>query len=848
MSIKRLNRDTINLINCTQVISSIYSAVKELVENSLDALAQNIEVNLVDSGLSLIEVKDNGVGVPRDEALCMALPSYTSKITDLNDLDLLATYGFRGEGLTAICQVAEVTISTKTAEDETVICHTLDYEGNVVKSDVSHGTTGTTVRMKNIFKNMPVRRNLLTKKRLNQEIKAIETLLKAYAICKPSVRFVFRVNSTVIFTKAICKSDIDSIKCVMGIQVFSKMTHVKKCFSETELLIIIPKKENKDVALISQPGMQLICVNDRPIKSKEIEKRVKQKLAEYFCQTSGSHKLVFCLLLTVKSSALDVNLEPNKDKVFLHNEAEILKEINQFLCDYYELQDSLEPTQKDDSEKMENEEVDSEETHLVKEKEFQACKRRKTNGPIEKIHSAPSTEQDSKQILDKRKRESDDEFLKDIVEPMLSDSDSNDGIRVTKNFNKKKKISGINSVPENENESELFDFAPQTKIIEDKPETLSQLPVVDLGEDFDWEEIINKATINKETDKTASLPTHEISQKISNLPNSHESWSKGHIVGLEGGVAIGLKDGDQNNKIDKSNSLLQESEAFDYGPSNTVIEDSQEISENDGPHVDVNKFDWNLKNKNMTKKTSERSRLPGSSKQRKMSQKAHEDPNQSKIQFAGDNACLKTLGHSAFSMYCSHERKNILEQSPDLSPAEIALELNKQWKNLSSEERDYYRDLANKNNEEISLNISQLEGTKKEKLSQTEKISNRKKLVNMLENMKLNKNNMKNESLLMRTFVNWDIDLESVTEKFENRRAVNKINRQIVGSLNSDLWVLNMTSNLFVFNIAELQEQLQILKPDASKVDEHHVKNLVEQWFKEKDDMSIFHPIYTIES
>ncbi|OXU25513.1 hypothetical protein TSAR_009331 [Trichomalopsis sarcophagae] len=867
MSIKPLSKETVKLINSGQVISSIYSAIKELVENSLDAQAQNIEVNLVDDGLSLIEVKDNGCGISRDDAQYMALHAHTSKISDFNDLDLLSTYGFRGEGLTSVCQVADVTISTKTEEDVTMLRYTLNHDGQVVDSELSHGLTGTTVQMRNLFKNMPVRRNILTnKKRMNQELKAIELLLKMFSICKPSVRFMLRVNGKTVFTKISCKTVTEAVRSVYGSQIFPKLTHITKSFGQTEMQLFIPDKNVKDASEVSQIGLQFVCVNGRPIKSKEIEKKINKRISEYLNQnTSSSRKFVFCLILKVDPSMLDVNLEPNKDKIYLQNETAVLSEIDNSLLSFYELQDSQMSTQQSDIENVNcnfNIINESDKINQV-EKEWPACKKRKLNLKDENIHDTSTSNKSSpvkRKSMDNTRKQSDASFLQSINGPALSDSDSNDADaehfdkRILKPKDKAPEMMDIAELDNEdniENNSELFDLAPNPitnhQVVE---ETLSQLPKVDLGEDFDWEEIVNKSN------KSNGVKTESSEVILDKITVTDVAWSKGQVPGLQGGVAIGFDDEQnsvKNNRDFRESPIVQseDSESFDFRKDVKTINDSEELIDDSNVSIPDNaEFEWNVNVKNTKKKTPSKknSEKPsGTSKQVKRSLASSDDPTQTKIVFAGDNAGLINTGLSAFAMYCAEARTKILKEHPELTPAEVAVYMNQQWKEISPEERQYYRDLANKQNQsENNTSLSQAPKKSKPKLSQAEADKNRKQLVSMLESMKVNKTEAKKENIIMKTFALWDMSTSIVKERYQ-MPEVTEVERFIVGPLNSKIWIVNIKSKLFVFDVTILHDGLNIKDYDISQINAGYINDLVDKWITEQSNMNVFHQLYSME-
>ena len=150
--------------------------------------------------------------------------------------------------------MAEVSVSTKTDVDPVMISYKLDHDGLIISYDTTHGLTGTLifknfyiqgkrklknffswtiVKVKNIFKNMPVRRNYLQgKTQINHDMKKIELLIKHFAICQPLIRFTLRINGKIIFTKGNCSNFSEAIKVVFGIQTFNNLDSIKKSFSQ----------------------------------------------------------------------------------------------------------------------------------------------------------------------------------------------------------------------------------------------------------------------------------------------------------------------------------------------------------------------------------------------------------------------------------------------------------------------------------------------------------------------------------------------------------------------------------------------------------------------------------------
>ncbi|XP_053454345.1 PMS1 protein homolog 1 isoform X6 [Nycticebus coucang] len=192
---KQLPAATVRLLSSSQIITSVVSVVKELVENSLDAGATSIDVKLENYGFDKIEVRDNGEGIKAVDAPVMAVKFYTSKISSHEDLENLTTYGFRGEALGSICCIAEVLITTRTAADNFSTQYVLDGSGHILSQKPSHLGQGTTVTALRLFKNLPVRKQFYsTAKKCKDEIKKVQDLLITYGVLKPDLRIMFVHN------------------------------------------------------------------------------------------------------------------------------------------------------------------------------------------------------------------------------------------------------------------------------------------------------------------------------------------------------------------------------------------------------------------------------------------------------------------------------------------------------------------------------------------------------------------------------------------------------------------------------------------------------------------------------
>jgi len=233
--IKTLSGDTVTLLKCSQVVTSVWSAVKELIENSLDAGATNLEVRdlhtivddddnddvqvkLEDYGMDKIEVRDNGHGVSPDQVEKMVAPHTTSKVRPLNfkknyfciflhvkinefgDMDGLTSYGFRGEALSSLCSLSTLSIVTRTSSQPTATTFNFDHKCRLTNSAPSAARPGTCVTATKLFSNLPVRKNYYKDSaRRKEELKKVERIVQGFSIIHANARVSLHHNKAQIF-------------------------------------------------------------------------------------------------------------------------------------------------------------------------------------------------------------------------------------------------------------------------------------------------------------------------------------------------------------------------------------------------------------------------------------------------------------------------------------------------------------------------------------------------------------------------------------------------------------------------------------------------------------------------
>ncbi|XP_005373370.1 PREDICTED: PMS1 protein homolog 1 [Chinchilla lanigera] len=336
---KQLPAATVRLLSSSQIISSVVSVVKELVENSLDAGATSIDVKLENHGFDKIEVRDNGEGIKAVDAPVMAVKYYTSKINSHEDLENLRTYGFRGEALGSICCVAEVLITTRTAADNFSTQYVLDGSGHVVSQKPSHLGQGTTVTALRLFKNLPVRKQFYsTAKKCKDEIKKVQDLLISYGILKPDLRIVFVHNKAVIWQKTRVSDHKMALMSVLGTAVMGNLESFQHHSEESQIYLsgFLPKLDaDHSSTSLSTPERSFIFINNRPVHQKDILKLIRHYYNMKCLKESTRLYPIFFLKIDVPTTDVDVNLTPDKSQVLLQNKESVLIALENLMTTYY---------------------------------------------------------------------------------------------------------------------------------------------------------------------------------------------------------------------------------------------------------------------------------------------------------------------------------------------------------------------------------------------------------------------------------------------------------------------------------------------------------------------------------
>ena len=308
MAINILDSVIANRISAGEVVEKPASIVKELLDNALDAGATEINVDIVNGGIDLIAIRDNGCGIEPDDVKKAFLPHATSKISCLEDLDSISTLGFRGEALASISSVSQVTLITKTRN--------MDYASKLSVNGGVFGTVGATasqdgtfIEVRNLFFNTPARRKFL--RRPKTEESEITNFISRYILAHPSIKLRYTANERIVFDNK--GGDLlNAISCVYGAEI---IPHIEPISYENNYL-----KLDGYVGKISytKPNTtyQTLLVNGRYIIDEGVSKAVYNAYEEFLMSRQFPF---FVINLTMPYSEVDVNVHPSKLNVkFAH--------------------------------------------------------------------------------------------------------------------------------------------------------------------------------------------------------------------------------------------------------------------------------------------------------------------------------------------------------------------------------------------------------------------------------------------------------------------------------------------------------------------------------------------------
>ena len=307
--ILQLDRHVADLIAAGEVVERPASAIKELVENAVDAGATQVTVEIQNGGMTYLRVTDNGCGIAPEDAETAFLRHATSKLRTKEDLAAIGTLGFRGEALAAIASVSKIDLMTKTAGQEGI---SLRLEAGVVMDRSPAGCPeGTTIVVRDLFYNTPARLKFM--KRDTVEASQVAGMVQRQALAHPEVSFrLIKDGETVLQTAG--NGDLHgTVYQVYGRQLAVDMVPVKSQWENLSLTGFV----TKPTATRGNRNYQQFFVNERPVRSKLMTAALEEAYANQL-MTGRFPSCVLCLTLPVQ--AVDVNVHPAKTEVKFANE------------------------------------------------------------------------------------------------------------------------------------------------------------------------------------------------------------------------------------------------------------------------------------------------------------------------------------------------------------------------------------------------------------------------------------------------------------------------------------------------------------------------------------------------
>lgn len=320
-----LDSSIFNLISAGEVVERPASVVKELVENSIDAGATAISVEIKDGGISSIVITDNGCGIDKENMRLAFLPHATSKLSKAEDLDNIATLGFRGEALASIAAVSQIKMTSKTS-DENVGNYISLSAGKVVEEGQKAIAQSTSIAVENLFFNTPVRKKFLKKPKMEES--SVTSVMNQLALANPDIKFKYTVDGKTVFqTNGGLEEAVYSVynnEIANGLIAFDYTFDKYRVYGYTGSASIAKHNRN----------YQTIIINGRVITNTTISTAVSQAYGNRLMTRTFP---VFVLNIVMPFDEVDVNVHPTKTDVRFADSHKIFscvyKSINSILAE-----------------------------------------------------------------------------------------------------------------------------------------------------------------------------------------------------------------------------------------------------------------------------------------------------------------------------------------------------------------------------------------------------------------------------------------------------------------------------------------------------------------------------------
>ncbi len=293
-----------------EVVERPAAVVRELVENSLDAGATQIEVHAQRGGTALLRIVDDGGGMDREDAMLCLERHATSKIRTKEDLGAICTFGFRGEALPSIASVSRFRLATR--QRDSLVGTEIEVNGGKLMAVRDHGgAPGTTVEARSLFFNVPARRKFLRTE--NTEFAHVEQQLRLHAIANPQVAFTLTHNGELVLHLPATRDLLERIRGLVGADLASNLLRVDE---QTLRGVTVSGYIGGPGMSRSNRQMQITYLNGRPVESASISYGLRE--GYHTALMRGQHPVTF-LFIQMDPHAFDVNVHPAKKEVRFHD-------------------------------------------------------------------------------------------------------------------------------------------------------------------------------------------------------------------------------------------------------------------------------------------------------------------------------------------------------------------------------------------------------------------------------------------------------------------------------------------------------------------------------------------------
>jgi DNA mismatch repair protein MutL len=316
MSIKLLQSRVISQIAAGEVVERPASVVKELIENAIDASANQISVEIRGGGIDTIRVTDNGIGIPDEESELAFARHATSKIENLQDIENLHTLGFRGEALPSIASVAQVQMLTRHREAKIGTFLSI-YESSIVKHEPQARIQGTTITVQNLFRKIPARLKFL--KSVRAETAKITDIVTRYALAYPEIRLTYVIDGKTKLHTQLNGKLIDSLAAVYGADIAADMLEVNSIYENDDA--------NGKIEVTGMIGSPRISRSNRDDITFFINRRWINNRMLTFAFEEAYHGLLMqdkhpigVINISINPALIDVNVHPAKTEVKFEND------------------------------------------------------------------------------------------------------------------------------------------------------------------------------------------------------------------------------------------------------------------------------------------------------------------------------------------------------------------------------------------------------------------------------------------------------------------------------------------------------------------------------------------------